>query len=775
MRRKALERSIEQRQRIGSRPVVEQQCGLGEHDVDRHSGLVRLLRIEHREGLGTLALFHQHSCSATACDQARAGLHEALIHLERSLPVAVPFCERTKIEECLRRIVTGAQPLAESPRGLLDVSFAKREQRKSPLGLRTCIIILQQPLELDARFFDAIELHERFRQREHLPLGVDAACSIGRGDCPGRIVTSSKHLREQLLRRRRLRIAGDGRFGERAGIAKNVAFERKISKKNERGRIERLCVEGRAQRPVSAEVIASGRCRLCEPRERLAWLVAREAHGVPECGSGGGVAPEAQRNEPLHPRRIGAPRRALAPQWRELLCSRKLLAVECHFERPLDGGLRRLRRCRGARVLVGGGTAVAALEGEFRDDRVGTRLDGRRLSGVGGAGRKQRDGREDHPTHERHYSGRRPDPGEFRSPMKDSIRQRLDRSLDRSEEVGRLLADPGTAGHTREFRELSMEYARLEPLAARYRQFLALERELAATHELAADADAELRALGADEARRLEAALAADELALRELLVPKDPHDERNIFLEIRAGTGGDEAAIFAGDLLRMYTRYAERRGWTVELISQNPGEHGGYREVVCRVLGKSAYSWLRFEAGTHRVQRVPATEAQGRIHTSACTVAVLPELDEVDEITVNPAELRIDTFRSSGAGGQHVNKTDSAIRITHLPSGIVVECQDERSQHKNRARAMALLSARLLAAETDKRSAAEAATRKSQVGSGDRSERIRTYNFPQGRVTDHRVNVTLYRLDAVMDGDLDDLIEPLRLEHQAELLAREG
>ncbi|MFO1509078.1 MAG: peptide chain release factor 1 [Steroidobacteraceae bacterium] len=359
--------------------------------------------------------------------------------------------------------------------------------------------------------------------------------------------------------------------------------------------------------------------------------------------------------------------------------------------------------------------------------------------------------------------------------MKDSIRQRLDRSLDRSEEVGRLLADPGTAGHTREFRELSMEYARLEPLAARYRQFLALERELAATHELAADTDAELRALGADEARRLEAALAADELALRELLVPKDPHDERNIFLEIRAGTGGDEAAIFAGDLLRMYTRYAERRGWTVELISQNPGEHGGYREVICRVLGKSAYSWLRFEAGTHRVQRVPATEAQGRIHTSACTVAVLPELDEVDEITVNPAELRIDTFRSSGAGGQHVNKTDSAIRITHLPSGIVVECQDERSQHKNRARAMALLSARLLAAETDKRSAAEAATRKSQVGSGDRSERIRTYNFPQGRVTDHRVNVTLYRLDSVMDGDLDGLIEPLRLEHQAELLAREG
>jgi peptide chain release factor 1 len=359
--------------------------------------------------------------------------------------------------------------------------------------------------------------------------------------------------------------------------------------------------------------------------------------------------------------------------------------------------------------------------------------------------------------------------------MKDSIRQRLDRSLDRTEEVGRLLADPDTAGHTREFRDLSMEYARLEPLAERYRQYLALERELAAARELAVDADAGLRELGVEEVRRLEAALESESLALRELLVPKDPHDDRNIFLEIRAGTGGDEAAIFAGDLLRMYTRYAERRGWSVELISQNPGEHGGYREVICRIVGKGAYSWFRFEAGTHRVQRVPATEAQGRIHTSACTVAVLPELDEVDEVAVNPADLRIDTFRSSGAGGQHVNKTDSAIRITHLPSGLVVECQDERSQHKNRSRAMALLSARLLAAETEKRNAAEAAARKSQVGSGDRSERIRTYNFPQGRVTDHRVNVTLYRLDDVMEGDLAGLLEPLRLEHQSALLAEDG
>lgn len=356
--------------------------------------------------------------------------------------------------------------------------------------------------------------------------------------------------------------------------------------------------------------------------------------------------------------------------------------------------------------------------------------------------------------------------------MKDSIRQRLERSLDRLEEVGRLLADPETAGRSREFRELSMEYARLEPLATHYRQYLSLEAEMAAAREMTADPDADMRGLGEDEVRRIEARIAADEMALRELLTPKDPHDERNIFLEIRAGTGGDEAAIFAGDLLRMYARYAERRGWAVELISQSPGEHGGYREVICRIAGKGAYSHFRFEAGTHRVQRVPATEAQGRIHTSACTVAVLPELDEVDEIDLNPADLRVDTFRSSGAGGQHVNKTDSAIRITHLPSGIVVECQDERSQHKNRSRAMALLSARLLAAETEKRNAAEAAARKSQVGSGDRSERIRTYNFPQGRVTDHRINVTLYRLADVLDGGLDDLIEPLRQEHQAALLA---
>jgi peptide chain release factor 1 len=359
--------------------------------------------------------------------------------------------------------------------------------------------------------------------------------------------------------------------------------------------------------------------------------------------------------------------------------------------------------------------------------------------------------------------------------MKDSIRQRLEKLSDRFEEVGRLLASNQVTGGSQQFRELSVEYARLQPLAARYRSYRDLQRDLGAAGELAQDADPGMRALGAEEAGRLEEQLHAAEEELRRLLLPKDPRDDKSIFLEVRAGTGGDEAAIFAGDLYRMYARYAERHGLTAEVISESPGEHGGYKEIISRIAGPGAFSRLKFESGTHRVQRVPATEAQGRIHTSAVTVAILPELDEVGAIELNPAELRIDTYRSSGAGGQHVNKTDSAVRITHLPSGIVVECQDERSQHKNRSRAMALLKARLLAAEQEKQQSEQARSRRLQVGSGDRSERIRTYNFPQGRVTDHRIELTLYRLAQVMDGDLDELIGALQQEHQAELLAEEA
>jgi len=358
-------------------------------------------------------------------------------------------------------------------------------------------------------------------------------------------------------------------------------------------------------------------------------------------------------------------------------------------------------------------------------------------------------------------------------PMKDSIRQRLEKMNDRFEEVGRLLATD-VAGGSQQFRDLSMEYARLEPLAQGFSGYRQLESDRAAAQDLAADPDPQMQALGTEELGRIARDLESAEAALRQLLIPRDPRDDKNIFLEIRAGTGGDEAAIFAGDLFRMYSRYAESHGLTVEVVSENRGEHGGYREIISRVSGKGVFARLKFESGTHRVQRVPATEAQGRIHTSACTVAILPELDEVEQIELNPAELRIDTYRSSGAGGQHVNKTDSAIRITHLPTGIVVECQDERSQHKNRSRAMALLKARLRAAEVEKQQTAQAQSRRLQVGSGDRSERIRTYNFPQGRVTDHRINLTLYQLQKIMDGDLDELLAALQQEYQAEQLAAE-
>jgi len=356
--------------------------------------------------------------------------------------------------------------------------------------------------------------------------------------------------------------------------------------------------------------------------------------------------------------------------------------------------------------------------------------------------------------------------------MKDSVRRRLEQAVERFEEVGGLLADPEVIGGSTRFRDLSMEYARLEPVASRFRAFRGLEAERAAAEELSRGADAEMRALAEEELKDVDARLEAESLELTRLLIPKDARDDSNIFLEIRAGTGGDEAAIFAGDLFRMYSRYAERQGWQVEVLSESAGEHGGYKEIISRIAGRGVFSRLKFESGTHRVQRVPATEAQGRIHTSACTVAILPELDEVEDVALNPAELRVDTYRASGAGGQHVNKTDSAIRITHLPSGIVVECQDERSQHKNRSRAMALLRAKLVETERQKQNAQQAQERKLQVGSGDRSERIRTYNYPQGRVTDHRINLTLYQLPAIVEGALDEVIGSLQQEWQAEQLA---
>jgi peptide chain release factor 1 len=332
------------------------------------------------------------------------------------------------------------------------------------------------------------------------------------------------------------------------------------------------------------------------------------------------------------------------------------------------------------------------------------------------------------------------------------------------------LADPDTQSNNNRFRDLSREYSQIEPLVVCFRVYLGHESEIAAAQELLADP--EMAALARDEMREAAARRDALEPELHRLLVPPDPNDQCNCFLEVRAGTGGAEASLFAGDLLRMYLRYAESRGWRTETMSQSDGEMGGYKEVVVRVSGTGVYSRLKLEPGAHRVQRVPETESQGRVHTSACTVAVLPEVESIDSFDINPADLRIDTYRASGAGGQHINKTDSAVRIVHLPSGLVVECQEERSQHKNRARAMSLLQSRLLAQAQATQSAAESQSRKLQVGSGDRSERIRTYNFPQNRLTDHRINLTLYKLDEVMEGALDQVIEPLLAEYQSEQLA---
>ncbi|HEY0975084.1 MAG TPA: peptide chain release factor 1 [Solimonas sp.] len=358
--------------------------------------------------------------------------------------------------------------------------------------------------------------------------------------------------------------------------------------------------------------------------------------------------------------------------------------------------------------------------------------------------------------------------------MKESLIQKLQQMAERREEVARELADPGVAADVDRYRRLSQEYAQLGPLAETYEAYRGTLQDLDGLVQMRGDADPELRAMAEAELPAAQAQRDALEEKLQTFLVPRDPMDDNNVFLEIRAGTGGDEAAIFAGDLFRMYSRYAEGRGWQVEVLSLSEGEHGGYKEIISRVIGYGAYSQLKFESGAHRVQRVPETESQGRIHTSAATVAVLPEVEEA-QIDINPADLKFDTFRSSGAGGQHVNKTESAIRVTHVPTGLVVECQEERSQHKNRAKAMALLQARLLDATRSKQQTDMAAQRKKLVGSGDRSERIRTYNFPQGRITDHRINLTLYQLERVVEGDLDPVIQPLLAEAQAEALADLG
>ena len=355
--------------------------------------------------------------------------------------------------------------------------------------------------------------------------------------------------------------------------------------------------------------------------------------------------------------------------------------------------------------------------------------------------------------------------------MKPSIAAKLGQLSGRLEELNRLLSSENATADLDSYRRLTREHAEIAPLVELYQRYVLGEADIQAAQEMSVDPS--MREFAESEMRQTRERLAGIEEELQKRLLPKDPNDERNIFLEIRAGTGGEESALFAGELFRLYSRYAERNRWPVEVVSRSPSDLGGYKEIIAKISGQGAYSRLKFESGGHRVQRVPVTETQGRIHTSACTVAVMPEADEIADVVLNPAELRVDTYRASGAGGQHVNKTDSAVRVTHLPTGIVVECQDDRSQHKNRARALAVLAARIKAKQLSDQQAKMAATRKSLVGSGDRSERIRTYNFPQGRVTDHRINLTLYKIDRIMDGELDELISALAAEHQAEQLAQ--
>ncbi len=356
--------------------------------------------------------------------------------------------------------------------------------------------------------------------------------------------------------------------------------------------------------------------------------------------------------------------------------------------------------------------------------------------------------------------------------MKKSLLNKLELLCARHEEIAALLSDIETINDQDKFRSLSMEYAQLEDVVKNFNAYQQAQQALSSAREMLDEDDAEMREMAEEEIAENSTRIENLEIELQKLLLPKDPNDSANVFLEIRAGTGGDEAAIFAGDLFRMYSRYAESQKWQLEILNSNEGEHGGFKEIIARILGHGAYSQLKFESGAHRVQRVPETESQGRVHTSAATVAIIPEADEVEMIEINSADLRVDTFRASGAGGQHVNKTDSAIRLTHLPTGTVVECQDERSQHKNRARAMSLLQARIYDAEKQKQEKEQAAERKSLVGGGDRSERIRTYNFPQGRMTDHRINLTLYKLDEIMQGSLGHVVDPLMHEYQAEQLA---
>jgi len=780
-----LECGLNQSERRIAFLVIAQQMDLGQRQLKALLRMRDRILIEERKRRGAVGLQQNGRRARPGRDRDR-GILKLLVAGERCRVIRVARRDVSHGQDHPfgRRAVR--RKIGKTPLRLGKIAVLERQERQALINLIRRRARSAQTFELLTSLLQPVKLDQNLRKLEGVTGRIRRHDFVRGRDRLGRVGLDNVHTREHPLRGHEVRIVGERRVRITRRALGVVGFEREL-RQERKGHRGCLGLDRRAQggkhhrcfglleerrrkgRDASVGIGAGGLHHGCHRRARLRDLV------------------ELQCDCSVTRRRVGILGRKCPPALHRLPGRRQVLAGEAHFAGPpgdCDPAVHRRRR-----VILGGELAVAVLEREFREQRErrriaafpvrGGRRGRRRAAGRREEGYRRQDTRCTHPMpiHATHYKvSHRLAHRTNRSPhsMKDSIRQRIERMADRFEEVGRLLAAPETAGRSQQFRELSMEYARLQPLAEGYGRYRELERELASAQGMLSDSDESIRSLAAEEVSYAQQGLEAAEPPLLNMLITPDPRDEHNIFLEVRAGTGGDEAALFAGDLLRMYARYAESRGFTVEIVSESPGEHGGYKEIISRIAGRGAFARFKFESGTHRVQRVPATEAQGRIHTSACTVAILPELEEVEAIDINPADLRIDTYRASGAGGQHVNKTDSAVRITHVPSGIVVECQDERSQHKNRSRAMALLKARLLAAEQAKQDNARAQSRKLQVGSGDRSERIRTYNFPQGRVTDHRINLTLYKLADIMNGQLDELLDALQREHQAEELAAE-
>ena len=780
-----LERRLNQSECRVALAMIPEQMNLRERELEALLGMRNRVLIQKRERCGAVGLQQDGRRLCARRDRDRRILKLPISGERRRLIcVARRDVSHRKDYALGRRAV--CRKIGEATLRLGKITVLEGEERQALINLSRSCTRSAQALKFLAGFLEPIERNENLGELKSAAGGVAHHHFAGGRDGLRRVALYDIYARKDPLRRNHGRVAHEGLTGISCCPLGVEGFERKFrEERKRRGGCLRLngSAQGRKHRRCFG-FLEKGRGKR---RDAGVGVCAGRLHDGRHSGARGRNLVELERDGGVARRRVGILGCKRPPPLYRLPGRRKILAGKSDFTCPT--GDRNAAVHRGLRIVLGGELAVTVLEGELREQRERGRVAALLGFAWGGARRRAAGRHHDRyrrneahrtdpkPIHGTHYKVSRPTAHRANLSsldMKDSIRHRIERMADRFEEVGRLLAAPETAGRSQQFRELSMEYARLQPLAHGYGRYRDLERELTAAQRILTDTDESMRALAAEEIVVAQKGLEAAEPPLLNMLITPDPRDDHNIFLEVRAGTGGDEAALFAGDLLRMYGRYAESKGFTVEVISESPGDHGGYKEIISRIAGRGVFARFKFESGTHRVQRVPATEAQGRIHTSACTIAILPELEEVEAIDINPADLRIDTYRASGAGGQHVNKTDSAVRITHVPSGIVVECQDERSQHKNRSRAMALLKARLLAAEQAKQDNARAQSRRLQVGSGDRSERIRTYNFPQGRVTDHRINLTLYKLADIMNGQLDELLDALQREHQAEELAAE-